>query len=228
MKLLKSALLGATFLASAGLLASANAADVYSRGGSLKDGPVADYRPAITWTGFYFGAHVGSTLDDTFELSDDVDSLEFEVEENFIAGVHVGYNWQAAGNFVFGIESSWSFLNGDAEVEVEGLELGELEDEWVASVRGRLGYAAGATLLYATGGVAFLETELFEDTATGFVVGGGLEHKLGSSFSIGVEGLYYNFEEDLDVADLELERDFWTIQARLSYHFGGRGYDVLK
>lgn len=223
-KVLKSALLGATFLAGASLLAGANAADVYSRGGSLKDGPVADYRPAITWTGFYIGAHIGSTFDDTIEI----DGFEEEIDENFLAGVHVGYNWQTAGNLVFGLEGSWSFLTGD-EIEGDDVIFVDAEDNWLASIRARLGYAAGSTLLYATGGVAFLDSDLYTDTSVGWVAGLGLDHKLRDNVSIGLEGLYYSFddESDFDLVD-DVERDFWTIQARLTYHLGGHSYDGLK
>ena len=223
MKFLKSALLGATILAGAGALAGANAADVYSRGGSLKDGPV-DYRPAITWTGFYVGAHVGSTFDDTAE-DDDGDEVEFD--ESLVAGIHVGYNWQKSSNWVLGIEGSWDFL--DSELEVDGDDTG-LEDNYLASIRARLGYAAGNTLLYATGGIAFLDSDLYDDTTTGWVAGVGLDHKLGQNFSIGVEGLYYSFDDELnsDFFDGDAERDLWTIQARLTYHLGGYGHDGLK
>jgi opacity protein-like surface antigen len=226
-KTLKLALLGATFLI--GAAASANAADVYSRGGSLKDAGPAPYMPAISWTGFYVGAHLGSTLDDTFELSDGGLSVDFDVDENFLAGIHIGYNWQKASNLVFGIEASWSFLNGDADVEFDGVDLGTLDDNWLASIRGRLGFAAGSALIYGTGGVAFIDSDLFDDTQVGWVAGAGVEYKLRQNLSIGLEGLYYSFEDDIDIggADVDLDRDLWTLQGRITWHMGGYG-DALK
>ena len=215
MKVLKSALLGATFLI--GAAAAANAADVYDRKGSFKDAPDA-YMPAITWAGFYAGIHAGSNFGDELELKDG-DPETFDNDSAFLAGVHVGYNWQKSPSWVFGVEAAYSLLND----EIDGYDI----TDYLASVRGRIGYATGSSLLYGTGGVAFLgysdDVGADDDLAVGFVVGGGLEHKLSSNLSVGVESLYYNFSSDAD-SETELNRDFWTVQARLSYHLN-RGHD---
>lgn len=225
MRTLKTALLATTFLVGAASYASA--ADVHDRGGSYKDEPAA-YMPAITWTGFYAGIHAGSTFNDELELTLDIDdigsaSAEGEVDEAFIGGVHVGYNWQSS-NIVYGVEGSLSFLDDD-----------DLTD-YLGSIRGRLGVAFDKTLVYATGGVAFLGYEddladaLEDDPAIGFVVGAGVEHKLTNNISIGLEGLYYDVSTEFDTdefdgVDLDLDRNLWTIQARLNYHFNS-GYEA--
>lgn len=242
---LRVALLGAAILA--GALSSANAADVYARGESLKDSPVE--MPAIAWAGFYAGLHAGGAFGD--EMSITLSQLGFsdtetsDVENTWLAGVHVGYNWQMS-NIVLGIEGSFSALGGKREVEFAGFT--EQDDNWLASIRGRLGYAAGPVLIYATGGVAFLNSEgsftaldanfesvaPFDGTTTGWVAGGGVEYKLGGNWSLGVEGLYYSFEDDATVPqfgfndEFDYERDFWTVQARLTYHFGDLHGESLK
>jgi outer membrane immunogenic protein len=191
----KLALLGATFLASTAIISGANAADVYGRGGSIKDGPV-DYMPAITWTGFYFGAHLGGAFNDDDNGGDDDDTV-------FLGGLHAGYNWQKPSNIVFGVEGDVSFAD---------------DIDYLASIRGRLGFTTGPTLFYATGGAAFLGVEdIFgdDDTLNGWVVGLGAEHKLRENVSLGLEGLYYDFSDDDDFDDA----DFWAIRARLTYHF---------
>jgi outer membrane immunogenic protein len=201
-KSLKLALLGATFLAGAGLVSGANAADVYARGGSVKDGPV-DYYPAITWSGFYAGINLGAAFNDEDNGGDDDD------DTMFIGGFHIGYNWQKPSNVVIGLEGDVDFAD---------------DIDYLASIRGRLGYAMGPTLLYATGGVAFLgvDDDFEDDTLTGWTAGLGIEHKLRENVSLGLEGLYYDFDEDnFDDAD------FWTVRARLTYHFGDRG-EALK
>lgn len=215
LKTLKMALLGATFLI--GAAGAANAADLGRGGGSYKDGP-GEYMPPITWAGFYAGIHAGTTFDDTFELSSGNFSISGEADSAFIGGIHVGYNWQKSANWVFGIEAAVDLLD-DEDVT-----------DYLGSIRGRLGYAMGNSLFYGTAGVAFLGYSdevsgiLDDDTAVGFVVGGGLEHKLSNNLSIGVESLYYSFSSDTVAPSVELDRDFWTVQARLSYHFN-RGYD---
>lgn len=185
---------------------AANAADVYrgDRGGSIKDGPV-DYLPPITWTGFYFGGHVGAAFAD----NEDVDIID---DADVLAGFHLGVNWQTPRNFVVGVEGDVDFIDGI---------------DYLATVRGRLGYAAGPTLAYITGGAAFLgaQDEAGDDiTDTGYVAGLGIEHKLRENISIGAEALYYGFDGE-DNGD---ENNFWAARARLTYHFGNRGGGDLK
>jgi outer membrane immunogenic protein len=202
-KLLRLTLLGATFLAGASVLSAANAADVYARGGSLKDGP-GEYAPAISWSGFYIGVNAGAAFNDDVSIVGSDDTVA-------IGGLHAGYNWHKANNLLLGIEADVNFAD---------------DIDYLATVRGRLGWTAGPTLFYATGGVAFagLDTGFDDDSETGWVVGGGLEHKLRENVSVGVEGLYYNFDE---VGPFDDEVNFWTVRARLTYHFGG-SYEPLK
>lgn len=229
LKILQTALLGASLLIA--VASTASAADI-NKGGSLKDTPVA-YMPAITWTGFYFGANLGVAFADndaSIEYGDSegpIETINFEGDDNtWLAGLHVGYNWQKPGGWVFGIEGDVSFAD---------------DIDYLATIRGRLGYAMDSTLFYVTGGGAFIG---FDDgfgdsqSETGWVVGLGLEHKLRPNVSIGLESLYYNFGdgEDFTIEDGEGEyarfrsddADFWTIRARLTYHFGDRHEEPLK
>lgn len=202
MKSLKTALLGATILVSAGALSGANAADVYSRG-SIKDTGPVDYLPAISWHGFYFGANAGALF-----VEGEDDGGDDEDDTFFVGGVHVGYNWQKASNLVFGIEGDVNFLE---------------DVDYLASLRARIGLAAGPTLFYATGGGALLGFEDLDgddDELAGWVAGLGVEHKLRENVSVGLEGLYYAFDED-DNNNSEEDLDFWTVRARLTYHLGG-------
>jgi outer membrane immunogenic protein len=225
LKILNTALLAGTFLIGASVAASA--ADVYQRG-SLKDPAPVEYIPAITWTGFYFGGHLGVAFNGDggrFEYFDDVDVVDFDDNDNddtsFLGGLHVGYNWQKDGGWVFGIEGDVSFAD---------------DIDYLASIRARLGYAWGSTLVYATGGAAFLGVEDFfgdDDTLNGWVAGVGIEHKFTQNVSFGLEGLYYNFGDgdtyDFDEGTyFEDEKDFWAVRARLTYHMGPRYEEPLK
>jgi outer membrane immunogenic protein len=210
--LLKTALLGATLLI--GAAGAASAADVYERKGSFKDAPES-YMPPITWTGFYAGIHAGSTFGDHIDTSNS-DIENPNVDSAFVGGVHIGYNWQRSPNWVVGIEGSVDFV--DDELNGDNLT------DYLASIRGRIGYAFGGNLLYGTGGVAFLSYDRDIDDAVGFVVGAGFERKLTDNISFGVEGLYYDFSSESNAQDTDVDRNLWTVQARLSYHFN-RGYD---
>lgn len=85
------------------------------------------------------------------------------------------------------------------------------ELDWNAALRARAGYAVGPkTLVYATGGGAYAKIDhsfatsntenSFElsgdDKAWGWQAGGGLEQKLGSNVSVGVEYLYSRYDDD--------------------------------
>lgn len=84
--------------------------------------------------------------------------------------------------------------------------------DWNAGLRLRAGYAVGGTtLVYATGGGAYAKVdhgfatsntvnsfrEISEDKDVwGWTAGGGVEQKIGKSFSIGVEYLYTRLNDD--------------------------------
>jgi outer membrane immunogenic protein len=204
LNIFKTALLGASLLVAGSVAASA--ADVYERGGSYKD-EVA-YAPAITWTGFYIGAHAGSTFDSEVEVQGEGSA---DIDDAFIAGVHVGYNWQRPNNVVLGLEGSLSFVDDDFE--------GEDVTDYVGTVRGRLGYAFDRTLVYATGGLAVIGYDTDEvDDAVGYVVGAGIEHKITNRISLGLEALYYDVNTDFE--DLDVDQNMWSVQARLNFHLG--------
>lgn len=188
----------ATGLGLALSISLANAADVYE-GGSLKDSP-ADATPYIGWAGFYAGGHLGGVWDDSedAELFDDT---------AFTAGIHGGYNWQMSDVFVAGLEADLGFVD---------------DVDYLASIRGRLGYTTGPMLAYVTGGIAFIgfDDDVFGDDAeTGYVIGAGLDYKLRDNWSIGGDALYYGFD---DAGDTGHDANFWVARARLTYHLGGR------
>ncbi len=64
-------------------------------------------------------------------------------DDSIIGGFHLGYNWQR-GNIVFGIEGDASFDGG--------------LDNYLASLRGRLGVARDDVFFYITGGLAIRDS----------------------------------------------------------------------
>jgi outer membrane immunogenic protein len=139
--------------------------------------------------------------------------------EGALAGGQVGFNHQS-GDFVWGIEAdaSWSDIGGTARLlpypvgyPGNGSPAWDFESQvdWLATVRMRLGMAAGSALLYATGGVAFGQVDSRLDvvgegysafgekseTRTGWTVGGGLEWMLARSWTVKAEYLYVNLGE---------------------------------
>jgi outer membrane immunogenic protein len=87
-------------------------------------------------------------------------------DSNLLGGGQLGFNWQS-GQLVLGLEADVSVtaLSGSSTFSVftapPGLEAGQTitgsyvtSIDWMASLRGRLGFAWNQTLIYVTGGAA--------------------------------------------------------------------------
>ncbi len=198
--------------------------------------------PAPIWNGVYIGAHGGGAWGKT----GGTDSFDLD---GALGGVHGGYQWQS-GNFLIGAEGEVSFGNtsGDAsQVEREnffGTPITtryaiEAKADTVASLKGRLGYAAGPVLLYATGGVAWTwldidanatatggglsvsESLSGSDVLTGWTVGGGAEMKFTNSISGRLDVSHYEFNDDFSDSGIDIDDadvNFTVVRAGLTFH----------
>jgi outer membrane immunogenic protein len=237
-----------------------------------------------TWQGFYVGGHIGygeADFDTRQDLSysDNFDAAENEFfsfsnslsPNGLVGGVQGGYNWQI-NRLVLGVEADISFTDWgqstatfDSEDVLDlgftGLDANEYafgstsaDVDFLASVRGRLGFAMNNFLLYGTGGIAWADADasarmVVYDSSTdietewtgkrsfndiGFVVGAGMGWMvIPQTFSVGVEGLYYFFDQSktliddtiayddgvLDVRATASLDDAWVIRARADFHF---------
>jgi outer membrane immunogenic protein len=127
---------------------------------------------------------------------------------------------------------------------------GKREVDWFGTVRGRIGYAFGPALLYATGGFAYgdVREKLFRtnataatasnnDVRTGFVVGGGIEYALSTAWSAKLEYQYIDLGSDrltgvysgqpITLQTNSLDNNFSTVRVGLNYHVG-QSYEPLK
>ena len=216
-----------------GLSGVANAADVYAKGGSLKDEPVAAFMP--TWAGLYVGGSVGYGWGDA---ENDLPAT-FSTEPNgAVYGVHLGYNFQR-DNIVFGVEAGINGANVDDSISVPSSGISDLTNElnWYGTGVGRLGYAFGNTLLYGFGGIAWGEVMttinrlVDEETHVGWTAGFGLEHALNNNFSVRLEYSHVDlggedaFQAECSTCEIDLSFD--VVKAGVSYKFGSRD-EALK
>jgi outer membrane immunogenic protein len=166
-------------LGAAALASAAMAADMAPRYTKAPPPPPA---PILTWTGFYVGInggwagtnHESMTYNDLANRGLQTDNAYNPLAVNASAsgglgGFHAGYNWQAAPNWVFGIEGDWDWthLNAGATNRLtRAVDLTLFTDSAflhtdvrsLASIRGRVGYAwNNQWLFYATGGVGFAD-----------------------------------------------------------------------
>src|ERR1700730_6827690 len=139
----------------------------------LKAAPISYGVPsAYDWSGFYVGAHLGygwgrsnwseapDSISDSFSLSKPIDA--FQNTGSFFAGLQAGYDYMLPNRLVIGVMvdgSVPSFRNKDG-ISIGGMSLftspslgaqtyGETMLTF-GTVRGRVGYAPGNWLFYAT------------------------------------------------------------------------------
>jgi outer membrane immunogenic protein len=178
--------------------------------------------PAFSWSGFYIGAHGGWSWGET----DPEGVLDIGDAEGFVVGGQLGYNWQW-DSWVLGLEGDGSFTDADDD---DGFDAA-IEQNFLASIRGRVGFAADRFLIYGTGGAAFtgLEVDFVlgdDDEADyfGWVAGGGIEYAITDNVTLGVEYLHYEFGDEeisdgvLPPGDIGLSND--VVRGRLNVKFG--------
>lgn len=213
--------------------------------------------PVFSWTGFYGGVHAGAILEDGEAsvvstaglgapvLAGGVFPREVGLDgSGFIGGAQVGYNWQT-GSIVLGAEADFSFVSSDTDFlfSVPG-GLGTItysaEQDWLATVRGRIGFAAGRFMPYVTGGLAMgaVETRarLFEaatgatlvvssdDTRVGWTVGGGAEYAVTDALTLRAEYLYYDLGDDSLLIGDAVDNIVYSYETRGHIVRGGVNY----
>jgi len=139
----------------------------------------------------------------------------------FIGGGQIGCNYQV-GAWVWGIEVDGSATNKSGQqnaatgpnlaigpgVVQNPLNFWELQERWLVTARGKLGWTIwDKTMVYVTGGAAWakIDSSLWvignqiatgiqqTNTRSGWTVGGGLEYALGYGWSVKGEYLYVDF-----------------------------------
>lgn len=171
--------------------------------------------PAFNWRGIYFGVNGGygsaatSSVDTitgnifgangTYPNSVDLDG--------FLGGGTIGANYQI-GRLVLGVEGDWDWTNQSVTKSVSCtggcVATGHSTIRWLATLRGRVGYAINRVLLYGTAGAAFVNAKdtqtqtvpvgapavVFSDTALGWAAGAGLEYAFTQNLSVKLEYLH--------------------------------------
>jgi outer membrane immunogenic protein len=217
--------------------AGASAADMAARP-YTKAPPMA---AVYNWTGFYIGAQVGGAFGDVDAVSGPFPGVNNQAYSYDLSGVvgggHIGYNWQVSPNWVFGFEGDGEATSvRDSGIGTLGF-FHETRLNWLASARARLGYAAGNTLLYVTGGAAFGDVEVtkaivpgavpfarYTETLTGWTAGAGVEHMFAPNWTGRLEYRYTDLGETSFQSVLANSQDytsvkFHAVRAGISYKF---------
>ncbi len=192
--------------------------------------PAPIIAPLYSWTGFYVGINGGggfgrSDLDTAFGTTG------VDVSGGLVGGT-LGYNYQT-GPWVFGIEGDggWSGIKGSTSSGICTGVTCEVRNDWLATLRGRVGYSFGRFMPYITGGAAFGDIKQsvtgFAGSTTdkaGWTLGGGIEAALTGPWTAKIEYLYVDLgDATCSVADCGLTTTAHLqtniVRAGLNYRF---------
>lgn len=195
----------------AGLIGNALAADL-PRQAPVYKAP-AYMAPVFNWTGAYIGLNAGGGWGKSEYGSFD----KYDVSGGLI-GATLGYNWQF-GTWVLGVEGDidWTNIKGTGAFS-------ETKNEFLSTVRGRVGYSFDRWMPYVTGGLAVGNIKAHDaafskdETKAGWTVGTGVEFAFAPQWTAKVEYLYV----DLGHVDLAgIKTDFYTniVRGGVNYRF---------
>jgi iron complex outermembrane receptor protein len=172
--------------------------------------------PPLGWTGVYLGVNGGYS----FGGSAWTDSVTGGSTGNFgtsgfLFGGTLGANYQI-GAWVFGVETDgdWTKSGGFGTFTATSLCAGGCltNNNWLATVRGRVGYAFGRFLAYGTAGAAFgnVQANFSNDpvsstTEPGWTVGAGAEIALAANWTAKAEYLFVDLANGSCTADCTIQ-----------------------
>lgn len=187
------------------------------------------------WTGFYVGGKAGATIEH-FELQTSLqpNAIFTPAEVNvinqagaqslhsigFLSGIEGGYNWRFK-RFLLGLETDIQALSNSGETNSAALPYPDgsanqflvssyANNNWLWTLRPRLGWVSPFGVIYATGGLGLtwlqsdfmlsssalgFESEQVNTVKAGYVVGGGIETPITEDLSIKAEYLYEQYPQ---------------------------------
>jgi len=154
----------------------------------------------FSWTGFYAGLNGGYAWGHSDWNNPAAGNVSFNTKKYLMGGTF-GYNWQT-GNFVLGIEGDVdaSWVDGSTAGAIAGPCSGAgctTKNSWLATGRGRVGYAVDRFLPYITGGAAIGNIKAtsqnggsVDKTNFGWTAGAGVEWAFFTNWTMKAEYLY--------------------------------------
>ena len=176
---------------------------------------------AYSWTGIYFGGHLGAgwTTQEWRAIDFVLGTLRFGsgTASGFLGGAQIGVNYQVDA-MVFGIEAdfSWADLSGETCFTFLALVQCNSKADRFGTVAGRLGIAVDRALVYFKGGAAWVhdthdltifqanfgQSSTVSNNKWGWTAGAGVEYALTRNWSAKLE---YDF---MDFGTTRLSFDF--------------------
>jgi high affinity Mn2+ porin len=222
-----------------GLTMSAHADDA---GGQMPLKAPPALAPYYDWTGFYVGGHVAYSLGRVNStLSDPDPTASSNSFGSLYGGVEAGYNYVLPSRMFLGIEADITFPNflengvTFTGATAQGTTVTDQID-YIATLRGRFGYAFDHWLIYGTGGFAWSQARFGETpgvagnedtvllTRTGWALGLGAEAAITPDWTMRIEYLYDRFGTVAGVfpsgTGYQSVFDIQTLRLGLNYKLG--------
>lgn len=195
--------------------------------------------PAYDWSGFYLGAHVGYGGAQIGANSNPLPSQGVflpPTATGLIGGYQGGYNWQLHNNLVLGVEVDATFIS-PADTARIGNDPYHTTFDYFATARGRVGYAMGTWLPYATAGFAWGKTKLNvldaeggifatdQKDHVGWTVGTGVETAVGGNWTAKLEYNYIDLSRQtyglagFGLPAVEVDPKIHTVKLGMNYRF---------
>jgi outer membrane immunogenic protein len=158
--------------------------------------------------------------------------------------------WLGGGQIGYNVQFDWLVLGVEADLQSADISdsatfgsgagaftQATTDIDWFSTLRGRIGYAAGPTLIYFTGGWAFANVDYGATTTTagpttvsmssdgmksGYTVGGGVEWAFAPNWSLKTEYLFVDLGKETfssPAGTSTSDTDFHTARVGLNYHF---------
>lgn len=213
--------------------------------------PARADEPAAPRSGFYVGGHVGylfgnanATFADPVPGATAGGTTPYGA---FFGGLQGGYEHYFPSRLMLGLELDMSFASAQdlaqvASYRATATATANQQLEYLASLRGRVGYALDRWTPFVTGGIAWaslrddrIDLTTGNDAATpgnvrvGYVVGAGLDYRLDSQWSARAEYLYTSLPLNgftfAAPARYDSAYELHRIRLGLNYKFGAREKD---
>jgi len=158
------------------------------------------------WSGIYIGINAGYGTGFSNWSDGPVGTTGAFPISGFLVGATLGANYQI-GNYVFGIEADggWSNITGNSGMTCGAIAAVvpppvscQTQSDWLATLRGRVGYAFDRFLIYGTAGGAFGDLQAgLNPPATfdraieaGIAAGAGIEFAITPNWTAKIEYLF--------------------------------------
>lgn len=198
----------------------------------------------LSWAGPYLGIQAGYLSGRSDVSFPTTGEFYFVDPKGATVGATAGFSAQW-GQIVAGVEGDVNFVDARATIDTGFAptpSVTQLQSavNWNSHLRGRIGYALGRTLLFASGGLAIagVESKAFDnasgavanwsDTRVGWSIGAGTEFRFAPNASARLEYLYDNYGSKtlgsqtvgaVTFADRASKLDTHTIRAGVYWRF---------